>query len=64
MPNAYLFKMMAREDRFLYIILESPDSGGFEFLFNGLKDFNDQGFHFILPESTKNKVSHDQKPST
>jgi hypothetical protein len=61
MPNAYLFKMMAREDRFLYIILESPDSGGFEFLFNGLKDFNDQGFHFILPESTKNKVSHDQK---
>jgi hypothetical protein len=53
--------MMAREDRFLYIILESPDSGGFEFLFNGLKDFNDQGFHFLLPESTKNKVSPDQK---
>ena len=61
MPNAYLFKMMAREDRFLYIILESPDSGGFEFLINGLKDFNDQGFHFLLPESTKNKVGPDQK---
>jgi hypothetical protein len=61
MPNAYLLKMMAREDRFLYIILESPDSGGFEFLFNGLKDFNDQGFHFLLPESTKNKVGSDQK---
>ena len=61
MPNAYLFKMMACEDRFLYIILESPDSGGFEFLFNGLKDFNDQGFHFLLPESTKNKVYPDQK---
>jgi hypothetical protein len=53
--------MMAREDRFLYIILESPDSGGFEFLINGLKDFNDQGFHFLLPESTKNKVGPDQK---
>ena len=52
---------MAREDRFLYIILESPDSGGFEFLINGLKDFNDQGFHFLLPESTKNKVGPDQK---
>jgi hypothetical protein len=61
MPNAYLFKMMAREDRFLYIILESPDSGGFEFLIKGLKDFNDQGFHFLLPESTKNKVGPDQK---
>lgn len=61
MPNAYLFKMMAREDRFLYIILESPDSGGFEFLINGLKDFNDEGFHFLLPESTKNKVGPDQK---
>jgi hypothetical protein len=53
--------MMAREDRFLYIILESPDSGGFEFLIKGLKDFNDQGFHFLLPESTKNKVGPDQK---
>jgi hypothetical protein len=53
--------MMAREDRFLYIILESPDSGGFEFLYNGIKDFNDQGFHFLLPESTKNKVGPDQK---
>ena len=53
--------MMSCEDRFLYIILESPDSGGFEFLFNGLKDFNDQGFHFLLPESTKNKVNPDQK---
>ena len=61
MPNAYLFKMMAREDRFLYIILESPDSGGFEFLFNGLKDFNEQGFRFLLPESAKNKVGPDQK---
>ena len=52
---------MAREDRFLYIILESPDSGGFEFLIKGLKDFNDQGFHFLLPESTKIKVGPDQK---
>jgi hypothetical protein len=41
--------------------LEPPDSGGFEFLHNGLKDFNDQGFHFLLPESTKNKVGPDQK---
>ena len=52
---------MTREDRFLYIILESPDSGGFEFLFNGLKDFNEQGFHFLLPESAKNKVGPDEK---
>ena len=61
MPNAYLFKMMSCEDRFLYIILESPDSGGFEFLYNGLKDFNDQGFHFLLPESNKNKVGPDHR---
>jgi hypothetical protein len=59
MPNAYLFKMMACEDRFLYIILESPDSGGFEFLVNGLNDFN-QDFHFLLPESAEHKIGHDQ----
>ncbi|HAD21793.1 MAG TPA: hypothetical protein DCF87_06735 [Opitutae bacterium] len=60
MPNAYLFKMMACEDRFLYIILESPDSGGFEFLVNGLIDFN-QGFHFLLPESAEHKIGSDQR---
>jgi hypothetical protein len=60
MPNAYLFKMMSCEDRFLYIILEPPDSGGFEFLYNGLKDFNDQGFHFLIPESTEHKIDPDQ----
>ena len=59
MPNAYLFKMMACEDRFLYIILESPGSGGFEFLVNGLNDFN-QGFHFLLPESAEYKFGPDQ----
>ena len=59
MPNAYLFKMMACEDRFLYIILESPGSGGFEFLVNGLNDFN-QGFHFLLPESAERKIGPDQ----
>ena len=61
MPNAYLFKMMACENRLLYIILESPGSGGFEFLFNGLNDFNHQGFHFLLPESSKNTIGPDQK---
>jgi hypothetical protein len=59
MPNAYLFKMMACEDRFLYIILESPGSGGFEFLVNALNDFN-QGFHFLLPESAEPKIDPDQ----
>ena len=63
MPNAYLFKMMACEDRFLYIILESPDSGGFEFLVNGLNDFNHQGFHFLLPESAEHKFGPDQRES-
>ena len=62
MPNAYLFKMMACEDRFLYIILESPGSGGFEFLVNGLNDFN-QGFHFLLPESAEHKFGPDQRES-
>ena len=61
MPNAYLFKMMACEDRFLYIILESPGSGGFEFLCNGLRDSNHQGFHFHLPESTEHSVGPDQR---
>ncbi|MAH25539.1 MAG: hypothetical protein CMI19_01055 [Opitutae bacterium] len=63
MPNAYLFKMMACEDRFLYIILESPGSGGFEFLVNGLNDFNHQGFHFLLPESTEHTIVPSQKES-
>jgi len=63
MPNAYLFKMMAGEDRFLYIILESPGSGGFEFLVNGLNDFNHQGFHFLLPESAEHKFGPDQRES-
>jgi len=63
MPNAYLFKMMACEDRFLYIILESPGSGGFEFLVNGLHDFNHQGFHFLLPESAEHKFAPDQRES-
>ena len=48
------------EDRFLYIILESPDSGGFKFLVNG-KEFNHQGFHFLLPESAQNKIGPDQR---
>lgn len=61
MPNAYLFKMKACEDRFLYIILESSDSGGFEFLLDGLNDFNRQGFHFLLPESTEHTIGPDQK---
>ena len=61
MPNAYLFKMMSCEDRFLYIILESPDSGGFDFLFNGLRDYNEQRFHFLLPDSAKNKVGPDHR---
>ena len=60
MPNAYLFKMMACEDRFLYIILEPPGSGGFEFLVNGLNDFN-QGFHFLLPESAEHTIGPDQR---
>lgn len=63
MPNAYLFPTMTNEDRFLYIILESPGSGGFEFLVNGLNDFNHQGFHFLLPESAEHKFGPDQRES-
>ena len=62
MPNAYLFPTMTNEDRFLYIILESPGSGGFEFLVNGLNDFN-QGFHFLLPESAEHTIGPDQRES-
>jgi len=60
MPNAYLFPTMTNEDRFLYIILESPGSGGFEFLVNGLNDFN-QGFHFLLLESAEHTIGPDQR---
>ena len=60
MPNAYLFPTMTNEDRFLYIILEPPGSGGFEFLVNGLNDFN-QGFHFLLPESAEHTIGPDQR---
>ena len=63
MPNAYLFPTMTNEDRFLYIILESPGSGGLEFLVNGLNDFNHQGFHFLLPESAEHKFGPDQRES-
>ena len=52
---------MACENRFLYIILESPGSGGFEFLVNGLNDFNNQGFHFLLPESAEHTIGPDQR---
>ena len=36
MPNAFLSQMKDNGSYFLYVIIENPDSGGFEFLLNGL----------------------------
>ena len=45
----------------VYVIIETPDSGGFEFLLNGLSDSNEENFHFLLPGSLQNKINPELK---
>ena len=61
MPNAFLSQMKDNGSYFLYVIIENPDSGGFEFLLNGLIDSNEENFHFFLPESVRNKINPEYK---
>ena len=61
MPNAFLSQMKDNGSYFLYVIIETPDSGGFEFLSNGLIDLNEENFHFLLPESVRNKINPEYK---
>ena len=61
MPNAFLSQMKDNGSYFLYVIIETPDSGGFEFLLNGLIDSNEENFHFLLPESVRNKINPEYK---
>lgn len=51
MPNVFHFPSMDdQKSSSLYIILETPDSGGFEYLQNALKDSSESTF-FYLPKS-------------
>ena len=51
MHNVFLFPSMDdQKSSSLYIILETPDSGGFEYLENALKDSSENTF-FYLPKS-------------
>ena len=61
MLNAFLSQMKDNGSYFLYVIIENPDSGGFEFLLNGLIDSNEENFHFFLPESVRNKINPEYK---
>ena len=61
MLNAFLSQMKDNGSYFLYVIIETPDSGGFEFLLNGLIDSNEENFHFLLPESVRNKINPEYK---
>ena len=54
MHNAFLLRSMNEQTRVLfYIVIETPDSGAFEFLDISLKDSSEETF-FYLPMS-KNK---------
>ena len=51
MHNVFLFPSMDdQKSSSLYIVLETPDSGGFEYLENALKDSAEKTF-FYLPKS-------------
>ena len=51
MLNAFLFRSMNEQARvLLYIVIETPDSGAFEFLDISLKDSSEETF-FYLPIS-------------
>ena len=48
MLNAFLFRSMNEQARvLLYIVIETPDSGAFEFLDISLKDSSEETFFYI-----------------
>ena len=55
MLNAFLFRSMNEQTRvLLYIVIETPDSGAFEFLDISLKDSSEETF-FYIPTSKNTK---------
>ncbi len=48
MLNAFLFRSMNEQTRvLLYIVIETPDSGAFEFLDISIKDSSEETFFYI-----------------
>ena len=62
MLNAFLFRSMNEQTRvLLYIVIETPDSGAFEFLDISLKDSSEETFFYIPTSKNTEKGSYTAK---
>ena len=62
MLNAFLFRSMNEQARvLLYIVIETPDSGAFEFLDISLKDSSEETFFYIPTSKNTEKGSYTAK---